>query len=271
MPLGEAAGALSHSTETVETETIEETTTTTTTTSGTETVNVTVTKVRTRTTKITEITPRQPALLLPSPHAQDSFPARSSVSGQNRSSDSSATPTHVRAVVPQTPSHISSKSSQPVSGRPSVPTSRNAPKTGTTATTPTRSSRTPKHRPAQPIHPDDIELPSIPVNEFYVVIVGQEPGIFYNWNDAAARVLGVSKNIHFKCATFQEALRRYKDAYYCNEVKCVPNPGTRFLSQSTSNASSSSRSPPFEESVSDVEYWKEVVDLSEEMSNIHVA
>ncbi|KAI5982015.1 hypothetical protein EDD15DRAFT_2203342 [Pisolithus albus] len=158
-----------------------------------------------------------------------------------------------------------------MSRRPSVPTSRNAPKTGTTATTPTRSSCTPKHRPAQPIHPDDIELPSIPVNEFYVVIVGQEPGIFYNWNDAAARVLGVSKNIHFKCATFQEALRRYKDAYYCNEVKCVPNPGMHFLSQSTSNASSSSRSPPFEESASDVEYWKEVVDLSEEMSNIHVA
>ncbi|KAI5997562.1 hypothetical protein EDD15DRAFT_2410951 [Pisolithus albus] len=116
----------------------------------------------------------------------------------------------------------------------------------------------PKHRPAQPIHPDDIELPTTPANEFYVVIVGQEPGIFYNWNDAASRVLGVSKNIHFKCATFQEALQRYKDAYYGNEVKCVPNPGTRFLSQSMLNTSSSSRSPPFEESASDVEYWKEV-------------
>ncbi|KAI5984421.1 hypothetical protein EDD15DRAFT_2177252, partial [Pisolithus albus] len=118
--------------------------------------------------------------------------------------------------------------------------------------------------------PDDIELPTTPVHEFYVVIVGQEQGIFYNWNDAAARVLGVSKNIHFKCASFQEALQRYKDAYYSNEVKCVPNPGTRFLSQTTLYASSSP-SVTFEESASDVEYWKNVDDLSEEMSNIHVA
>ncbi|KAI6018969.1 hypothetical protein BKA83DRAFT_4127533 [Pisolithus microcarpus] len=121
---------------------------------------------------------------------------------------------------------------------------------------PTRSPRTPKHHPVRPIHPDDIKIPTTPINEFYVVIVGQEPGIFYNWNDAAARVLGVSKNIHFKCTTFQDALQRYKSAYYSNEVKCVPNPGTRFLTQ---------------ESASDVEYWRDMVDLSEEMSNVCVA
>ncbi|KAI6101306.1 hypothetical protein F5141DRAFT_1218346 [Pisolithus sp. B1] len=128
----------------------------------------------------------------------------------------------------------------------------------------------PKHHPAQPIHPDDIELPTTPVNEFYVVIAGQELGIFYNWNDAAARVLGVSKNIHFKCASFQEVLQHYKDVYYSNEVKCVPNPGTHFLSQSMLTASSS-HSVPLKESVSDVEYWKDMIDLSEEMSNINVA
>ncbi|KAI6006890.1 hypothetical protein EDD15DRAFT_2190565 [Pisolithus albus] len=75
-------------------------------------------------------------------------------------------------------------------------------------------------------------------------------------NDAAARVLGVSKNIHFKCATFQEALQRYRNAYYSNEVRCVPNLGTRFLTQ---------------ESASDLEYWRHVDDLSEEMSNVRVA
>ncbi|KAI6134292.1 hypothetical protein EDD17DRAFT_1495176 [Pisolithus thermaeus] len=127
----------------------------------------------------------------------------------------------------------------------------------------------PKHHPAQLIHPDDIELPTTPVHEFYVVIVGQEPGIFCNWNDAAERVLGVSKNIHFKCASFQEALQHYKDAYYSNEVKCVPNLGMHFLSQTTLYASSSP-SVPFEELTLDMEYWKNVDDLSEEMSNIHV-
>ncbi|KAI6018972.1 hypothetical protein BKA83DRAFT_4057647 [Pisolithus microcarpus] len=136
---------------------------------------------------------------------------------------------------------------------------------------PTRSPRTPKHHPVRPIHPDDIKIPTTPINEFYVVIVGQEPGIFYNWNDAAARVLGVSKNIHFKCTTFQDALQRYKSAYYSNEVKCVPNPGTRFLTQGTLDAPRSSRSTPCEESASDVEYWRDMVDLSEEMSNVCVA
>ncbi|KAI5999677.1 hypothetical protein EDD15DRAFT_2193708 [Pisolithus albus] len=121
---------------------------------------------------------------------------------------------------------------------------------------PARSPRMSKHLPVRPIHPDDIELPATPVNEFFVVIVGQEPGIFYSWNDAAARVLGVSKNIHFKCATFQEALQRNRNAYYSNEVRCVPNPGTRFLTQ---------------ESASDLEYWRHVDDLSEEMSNVRVA
>ncbi|KAI6096083.1 hypothetical protein EDD16DRAFT_1479938 [Pisolithus croceorrhizus] len=136
--------------------------------------------------------------------------------------------------------------------------------------TPTKSSCTPKCHPAQLIHPNDIELPTTPVHEFYVVIVGQELGIFYNWNDAAARVLGISKNIHFKCTSFQEALQCYKDAYYSNEVKCVPNPGKHFLSQTMLYASSSP-SVLFKELALDVEYWKNVDDLSEEMSNIHVA
>ncbi|KAI6008026.1 hypothetical protein EDC04DRAFT_2532577, partial [Pisolithus marmoratus] len=79
--------------------------------------------------------------------------------------------------------------------------------------------------------PDSIKPPTTPINEFYVVIIGQEPGIFYSWNDAAARVLDVSKNVHFKCSTFQEALQHYKDAYYCNEVKCVAILGMHFYNQ----------------------------------------
>ncbi|KAI6015898.1 hypothetical protein BKA83DRAFT_4546725 [Pisolithus microcarpus] len=235
MPLG-AAGASSRTTETSETETVtEETTTTTTTRSGTETVNVTVTKLRTRTTKVTETTSQQPALP-PSAHVHNYSPALSLVSGQNRASDSSPVPSvRDRAAAPP-----SAKSSELTPGKSRVPA-------------------------------NDIKIPTTPVNEFYVVIIGQEPGIFYNWNDAAARVLGVSKNIHFKCTTFQDALQRYKSAYYSNEVKCVPNPGMRFLTQGTLDAPRSSRSTPCEESASDVEYWRDMVDLSEEMSNVCVA
>ncbi|KAI6097336.1 hypothetical protein EDD16DRAFT_1522539 [Pisolithus croceorrhizus] len=212
MPLSEATGALPHSTKTVETETIKETTTTTM-TSGTEMVNVTV-------MKITEIIPWQSALLLSSPSIHNSSPIHSSVSGQNQASDSSTTPTHVQAVVPQTLSHTSSKSSQLVSGRPGMPTNRNAPKTGAFAMTPTKSSCMPKHCPAQPIHPNDIELPTTPVNKFYMVIAGQELGIFYD------------------CQSMLTA--------------------------------SSSHSIPLEESASDMEYWKDMIDLSEEMSNINL-
>ncbi|KAI5989878.1 hypothetical protein EDD15DRAFT_2370159 [Pisolithus albus] len=262
----EAAGPLSCS-RIVETESItEETTTTTTTTSGTETVNVTVTKIRTRTTKTTETTSQQPTSPLSSAHVFSYSPAPSLAGGQTLASNSSATPTRVRAALPHTPI----RSPPLLSEKSRVPASNNAPKAASSVPTPPRVPPTPKYRSAQPIHPNNIKLPTTPVNEFYVVVVGQEPGIFYSWNDAAARVLGVSKNVHFKCSTFQEALRRYKDAYYCNEVKCVPNPGTRYHSQGALGTTASSRSTPCEESSSDVEYWRNVDDLSEEISKIRV-
>ncbi|KAI6125685.1 hypothetical protein EDD16DRAFT_1703174 [Pisolithus croceorrhizus] len=260
MPLD---GGSSRTTETVETETLtKETTTTMTTSSGTETVNVTVTKLCTRTTKITEITSQQPALLSSPAHVCNYSLPLSLVSRRNRASDSSPVP----SVSPP-----SAKSSQSTPRKSRVPASKNTLQTASSVAVPTRSPRMPKYHPVRPIHPDDIELPATPINKFYIVIIGQEPGIFFNWNDAAARVLSVSKNIHFKCATFQEALQRYRDAYYSNEVKCVPNLGTHFLTQGTLDASGSSRSTPCKESASDVEYWRHVDDLSEEMSNVHVA
>ncbi|KAI6038117.1 hypothetical protein EDC04DRAFT_2570339, partial [Pisolithus marmoratus] len=118
--------------------------------------------------------------------------------------------------------------------------------------------------------PNNIKPPTTPINEFYVVIVGQELGIFYSWNDAATRVLGVSKNVHFKCSTFQEALQCYKDAYHCNEVKCMAIPGMHFYSQGTLSTASSPHLTPCEESASDMEYWRNVDNLSEEISKIHV-
>ncbi|KAI5992240.1 hypothetical protein EDD15DRAFT_2168485 [Pisolithus albus] len=181
-------------------------------------------------------------------------------------------PARVQVAVPKISSHTPTRSSQSLSGQSSAPPSRKSVHTASCVATPTRSPPVPKHRATQPTHPDNIKLPTIPVNEFYVVIVGQETGIFYSWRDAAARVLGVSKNIHFKCATFQEALRCYKNAYDCNEVQCMPNPGTQFYSQGMLNtAHSGARSTPFEESASDVEYWRNVDDLSDEISRFHVA
>ncbi|KAI6012888.1 hypothetical protein BKA83DRAFT_4125831 [Pisolithus microcarpus] len=108
MSSSEAAVALPHSTETVETEMItEETTTTTVTSSGMEMVNVTVRKLCTCTMKVMETTPQQPNLLLSSPHIYNHSTAPSQASGKNPASISSATPTHVQAVVTQMPSYSS--------------------------------------------------------------------------------------------------------------------------------------------------------------------
>ncbi|KAI6010154.1 hypothetical protein PISMIDRAFT_118732, partial [Pisolithus microcarpus 441] len=107
-------------------------------------------------------------------------PAPSQASGKNPASISSATPTRVRAVVAQTPSR-SSATPQSIFRKSSAPPGRNALQTTSSVATPTRSPPEIKCRSVQPIHPDNIKPPTTPVNEFYVVIVGQETGIFYNW------------------------------------------------------------------------------------------
>ncbi|KAI5994858.1 hypothetical protein EDC04DRAFT_2613125 [Pisolithus marmoratus] len=167
MPPNEAAGPLSHSTETVETESItEETMMMTMTSSGMEMVNITTPKLHTCTTKTMETTSQHPMLLLFTPTCFQLFPG----------------------TIPIRSLQLTSRKSQ-------IPTSQNIPQTASSVATPSQFPPTPKYPlAAQPIHPDSIKPPTTPINEFYVVIVGQEPGIFYSWNDAAARVLGVSKN-----------------------------------------------------------------------------
>lgn len=52
-------------------------------------------------------------------------------------------------------------------------------------------------------HPSDVPQPTSPPEGFYLIIVGQEVGIFYTWKDAALRVLDISGAVHYKCKTFQ--------------------------------------------------------------------
>ncbi|KAF8842046.1 hypothetical protein BDN67DRAFT_859466, partial [Paxillus ammoniavirescens] len=55
------------------------------------------------------------------------------------------------------------------------------------------------------------------VHRFYVIVVGQEVGIFFD--------CGATYKKH---ATFQEAFEHYCRAYACGELRAVPTPGGMF-------------------------------------------
>ncbi|KIJ58761.1 hypothetical protein HYDPIDRAFT_33827 [Hydnomerulius pinastri MD-312] len=102
-------------------------------------------------------------------------------------------------------------------------------------------------------HPNTFRNPKVKgAHRYYVVIVGQEVGIFWDWNDVALRVHKVSCACYKKCTTFQEAFQRYRVAYERGELQVKPIPGTQFWGD-------------------DSEYWDAMEDLSEQLSDIHVA
>ncbi|KAI5989485.1 hypothetical protein EDD15DRAFT_2151392, partial [Pisolithus albus] len=77
-------------------------------------------------------------------------------------------------------------------------------------------------------HPSDLPRPTSTPEGFYLVIVGQEVGIFYTWKDAALRVLEISGAVYYKCRTFQRALANYTAAYNKGELRAIPKPGGPF-------------------------------------------
>ncbi|KAI6018114.1 hypothetical protein BKA83DRAFT_89073, partial [Pisolithus microcarpus] len=64
-------------------------------------------------------------------------------------------------------------------------------------------------------HPSRISLPksNTAVQGYYVITVGQEVGIFYNWADVAAHMNNISGNTHKQCKSFSEALKVYTRMY----------------------------------------------------------
>ncbi|KAG2752143.1 hypothetical protein P692DRAFT_201688657, partial [Suillus brevipes Sb2] len=63
---------------------------------------------------------------------------------------------------------------------------------------------------------------------FWVIIVGQEVGVFYLWSDVAERTHFVSGNIQKRYLSFQEALSAYTVKYDEGRVRAVPLPGGTF-------------------------------------------
>ncbi|KIK13840.1 hypothetical protein PISMIDRAFT_40645, partial [Pisolithus microcarpus 441] len=77
-------------------------------------------------------------------------------------------------------------------------------------------------------HPSDVPRPTSTPKGFYLIIVGQEVGIFYTWKDAALQVLEISGAVYYKCKTFQQALADYTATYDKGELHAIPTPGGPF-------------------------------------------
>ncbi|KAI6153013.1 hypothetical protein BKA82DRAFT_4349386 [Pisolithus tinctorius] len=113
-------------------------------------------------------------------------------------------------------------------------------------------------------HPSDVPRPTSPPEGFYLVIVGQEVGIFYTWKDAALRVLDVSGAVHYKCKTFQRALADYTAAYNNGELRAIPIPGGPFWPTAPHTPS-----PALSEG--EQSYWAEVDDLSDLFGSVQLS
>ncbi|KAI5988438.1 hypothetical protein EDD15DRAFT_2371488 [Pisolithus albus] len=115
------------------------------------------------------------------------------------------------------------------------------------------------HNPPIP-HPSHILLPKsdTTVHGYYVVTVGQEVGIFYNWPDVAACTNNISGNTHKQCKSFSEALKVYTWMYNKGCVRAVPVPGGPFWPEAEHSDSSTSR--PLS-STSSTEMWSQLGEL----------
>ncbi|KAI6019242.1 hypothetical protein BKA83DRAFT_4127189 [Pisolithus microcarpus] len=123
------------------------------------------------------------------------------------------------------------------------------------------------HNPPIP-HPSRILLPksNTTVQGYYVIMVGQEVGIFYNWADVAARMNNISGNTHKQCKSFSEVLKVYTRMYNKGCVRAVPIPGGPFWPEA--EHSDSSTSCP-SSSTSSTEMWSQLGKLPvEALANV---
>ncbi|KAI6011802.1 hypothetical protein BKA83DRAFT_4065326, partial [Pisolithus microcarpus] len=112
-------------------------------------------------------------------------------------------------------------------------------------------------------HPSDVPRPTSMPEGFYLIIVGQEVGIFYTWKDAALRVLEISGAVYYKCKTFQQALADYTAAYNKGELRAIPTPGGPFWPTAP-------RTPSPVLSEGEQSYWAAVDDLSDVFSQVQL-
>ncbi|KAH7903144.1 hypothetical protein BJ138DRAFT_1196463 [Hygrophoropsis aurantiaca] len=128
----------------------------------------------------------------------------------------------------------------------------------------------PLYVPAIP-HPNNIRppAPDLLPDGYYVVTVGQEVGIFYQWPDVAERTQNISGSTYKKYKHFHKAKAAYTRAFNSNGVRAVPvysGPFWRMRAVSPPPLPS----PSLLSLSSDRSLWSQVDDLSVEMSQVTI-
>ncbi|KAH7904825.1 hypothetical protein BJ138DRAFT_1018578, partial [Hygrophoropsis aurantiaca] len=100
---------------------------------------------------------------------------------------------------------------------------------------------------------------------YWVITVGQEVGIFFQWSDVADRTHNISGNIQSKHRNFTDALAVYTHNFNRRRLKAVPIYGGPYWRM---RAQSPTIMPSPTGASSDEELWDSLEDLSQEMSQV---
>ncbi|KAG1855300.1 hypothetical protein F4604DRAFT_1932362 [Suillus subluteus] len=118
-------------------------------------------------------------------------------------------------------------------------------------------------------HPSELLVPH-PDEEpdaFWIIIIGQEVGIFYHWVDVAECTLGISGAVQVRKETWADALRLYTRKHNEGTVEARPTVGGHFWPPHVSQAAVSPPSlpsPTLSSTSSEDSIWTHVEDLPEQ-------
>ncbi|KAH7905208.1 hypothetical protein BJ138DRAFT_1118670 [Hygrophoropsis aurantiaca] len=118
--------------------------------------------------------------------------------------------------------------------------------------------------------PSEIQPPAdgLEPTGFWLITVGQEVGIFYDWAEVQLRTSKVSGATQYKCSSFQDAMTRYTSYYDRGLLRAVPVPNGPFWP--TTQTRSRAMSATSARSDDSDELWSQVDDISEHFTNLLV-
>ncbi|KAH7904897.1 hypothetical protein BJ138DRAFT_1018480 [Hygrophoropsis aurantiaca] len=117
-------------------------------------------------------------------------------------------------------------------------------------------------------HPSEIQPPAdgTQPSGFWLITVGQEVGIFYDWAEVQLRTSKISGATQYKCSSFQDAMTRYTSHYDRNLLRAIPVPNGPFWP--TALTHSPAMSATSDVSYSSDELWSQVDDISLHLTNL---
>ncbi|KAH7904632.1 hypothetical protein BJ138DRAFT_1119232 [Hygrophoropsis aurantiaca] len=117
-------------------------------------------------------------------------------------------------------------------------------------------------------HPSQIQPPAdgTQPSGFWLITVGQEVGIFYDWAEVQLRTSKISGATQYRCSSFQDAMIRYTSHYNRGLLRANPVPNGPFWR--TTQTRSPAMSTTSINSHSSDELWSQVDDISLDFTNL---